>query len=60
DPAFETFPPACLISGDRFAIRLIHSLGQFFVLSDVCYLNGSDADTPFAAAIRLGPLNDLV
>jgi hypothetical protein len=41
-------------------IRLIRSLGQFFVLSDVCYLNASGADTPFAAAMHLGPLNDLV
>lgn len=60
DPAFETYPPACLLSGDRFAIRLVHSLGQFFGLYDVFYLNGSDADTPFAAAMRLGPLNNLV
>jgi hypothetical protein len=35
DPAFETYPPACLLSGDRFAIRLIRFLGQFFVLSEV-------------------------
>jgi len=45
DPASDTYPLACLLSGDRLTIRLTRFLGQFFVLSDVWYLDRRDADT---------------
>jgi hypothetical protein len=40
--------------------HLIRFLGQLFVSSDVCYLNGREADTLLLVAIRLSPLDEMV
>jgi hypothetical protein len=41
DPASETYPQTCPLSGGRLAFRLIRFLGRFGVLSDVLYLNAA-------------------
>lgn len=46
--------------GRSLGDRLIRFIRQFVVLSDVWYLNGSDAGISFAAVMRLDLLNELV